>query len=58
MSDDEAHNQTFEQVSIHLPSLPFSIVLIGPFLGRFRGLAHLSHAMLGTPQERSRRHQG
>jgi hypothetical protein len=56
MSDDEQHNQTFEQVSIHLPSLPFSLVLIGRFLGRLRGLPHLPHAMLGTPQERSRRH--
>jgi hypothetical protein len=58
MSDDEAHNQTFEQVSIHLPPLPFSFRFIGRFLGRFRGLPHLPHAMLGTPQERSRRHQG
>ena len=24
MSDDETHNQTFEQVSIHIPSFPFS----------------------------------
>ena len=56
MSDDEAHNQTFEQVSILLPSPLFHLALIGLFLGQCRGLPHLPHAMLGTPQERSRRH--
>ena len=38
------------------PLSPFHCVLIGRFLGRFRGLPHLPHAMLGTPQERSCRH--
>ena len=38
------------------PLSPFHLVLIGCFLGRVRGLPHLPHAMLGTPQERSRRH--
>ena len=31
MSDDEAHNQTFEQVSIHLPLVPFSLGSHPPF---------------------------
>ena len=58
MSDDESHNQTFEQVSIHFPSPLFYFVLIRRFLGQCRGLPHLPHAMLGAPQERSCRHKG
>ena len=60
MSDDEAHNQTFETVSISRSvylSFPAHLVLIRAFPGRCWGLAHLPHAMLCTPQERSRRHQ-
>lgn len=38
------------------PRSPFHFVLIERFLGRLWGLPHLPHAMLGAPQERSRRH--
>jgi hypothetical protein len=62
MSDDEAHNQTFEQVSVFRSfafSFPRHLVLIrGGDLGQCWGLPHLPHAMLCTPQERPRRHQG
>ena len=61
MSDDEAHNQTFEQVcisrSVHFSS-PGHLVLIRPFPGQCWGLPHFPHAMLCTPQEWPRRHQG
>ena len=58
MSDDEAHNQTFEQVTIHLSPFPTRSVLISRFQGQCWGLPHLPHAMLCTPQEWPRRHQG
>jgi hypothetical protein len=58
MSDDEAHNQTFEQVCLVCFLLVTHLVLMYCVLGQCRGLAHLPYAMLRTPQERSRRHQG
>ena len=58
MSDDETHNQTFEQVATHRFPFPTRLVLIRRFQGQCWGLPHLPHAMLCTPQERPRRHQG
>jgi len=61
MSDDEAHNQTFEQVTISRSphfSFPAHLVLIRALPGQCWGLPHLPHAMLCTPQEWPRRHQG
>jgi hypothetical protein len=61
MSDDEAHNQTFEQViisrSVYFSSLGH-LILMRALLGQCWGLPHFPHAMLCTPQERPRRHQG
>jgi hypothetical protein len=57
MSDDEQHNQTFDQVTVHLSPFPTYLVLIWRVQGQCWGLPHFSHAMLCTPQEWPRCHQ-